>query len=64
MKNKMELSIGVAVGSATQILLFVIPLCVVSRGQYTHTYTTVTPRVAGCSLARQRPSPRVSPTTY
>ena len=43
MKNKMELSIGVAVGSATQILLFVIPLCVVSRGQYTHTYYIPTP---------------------
>eukprot|EP00898_Chlorokybus_atmophyticus_P004066 jgi/Chlat1/4660/Chrsp3S09027 len=29
MKNKMEISIGVAVGSATQISLFVIPFCVV-----------------------------------
>lgn len=28
-KNKMELSLGIAVGSATQIALFVIPLCVV-----------------------------------
>ena len=32
MKNKMELSIGVAVGSATQITLFVIPFCVVAAG--------------------------------
>ena len=29
MKNKMEIAIGVAVGSATQITLFVIPLCVI-----------------------------------
>jgi Ca2+:H+ antiporter len=28
-KNKMEISMGVAVGSATQIALFVIPACVV-----------------------------------
>ncbi|KAL1511461.1 hypothetical protein AB1Y20_006260 [Prymnesium parvum] len=28
-KNKMELSLGIAVGSATQISLFVVPLCVV-----------------------------------
>ena len=28
-KNKMELSLGIAVGSATQIALFVLPLCVV-----------------------------------
>jgi len=28
-KNKMELSLGIAVGSATQIALFVVPLCVV-----------------------------------
>lgn len=28
-KNKMELSLGIAVGSATQISLFVLPLCVV-----------------------------------
>jgi len=28
-KNKMELSLGIAVGSATQIALFVIPLCIV-----------------------------------
>lgn len=32
MKNKMELSIGVAVGSSTQITLFVIPFCVVVAG--------------------------------
>ena len=28
-KNKMELSLGIAVGSATQIALFVMPLCIV-----------------------------------
>lgn len=28
-KNKMELSLGIAVGSATQISLFIVPLCVV-----------------------------------
>mmetsp|Transcript_39710 Transcript_39710/g.98273 ORF Transcript_39710/g.98273 Transcript_39710/m.98273 type:complete len:106 (+) Transcript_39710:1-318(+) len=28
MKNKMDISLGVAVGSATQIALFVIPFCV------------------------------------
>ena len=28
-KNKMELALGIAVGSATQIALFVVPLCVV-----------------------------------
>ena len=28
-KNKMELSLGIAVGSATQIALFVVPMCVV-----------------------------------
>jgi len=28
-KNKMELSLGIAVGSATQIALFVVPLCIV-----------------------------------
>ena len=33
MKNKMELSIGVAVGSSTQITLFVIPFCVVVRAR-------------------------------
>ncbi|KAK3250727.1 hypothetical protein CYMTET_39906 [Cymbomonas tetramitiformis] len=29
MKNKMDISIGVAVGSSTQIAVFVLPLCVV-----------------------------------
>jgi len=28
-KNKMELSLGIAVGSAVQIALFVLPLCIV-----------------------------------
>ena len=28
MKNKMDIALGVAVGSATQISLFVIPFCV------------------------------------
>lgn len=28
-KNKMELSLGIAVGSATQIALLVVPLCVI-----------------------------------
>jgi Ca2+:H+ antiporter len=28
MKNKMDIALGVAVGSATQIALFVIPFCV------------------------------------
>merc|ERR1719359_1198140 len=29
MKNKTELSLGIAVGSATQIAIFVVPLCIV-----------------------------------
>ena len=28
-KNKMELSLGIAIGSSTQIALFVVPLCIV-----------------------------------
>merc|ERR1711966_342156 len=30
MKNKMDISLGVAIGSSTQIALFVIPLCIVA----------------------------------
>ena len=29
MKNKMDIAIGIAIGSATQISLFVIPVCVI-----------------------------------
>ena len=35
MKNKMDLSIGVAVGSSVQIALFVIPVMVRIYGAYT-----------------------------
>ena len=58
-KNKMELSMGIAVGSATQIALFVLPLCAprettqACRRQYprtrtrtTHAHTHVPPTAA------------------
>ena len=36
MKNKMELSLGIAVGSSTQIALFVVPLCIVPAAGEEH----------------------------